>query len=421
MRDTTLVKLRDVVSRVAVRNSVGNSNVLTISATHGLVNQERYFNRRVASSDLSQYCLLQKGDFAYNKSYSTGWPVGVVRRLRHYEDGVVSPLYICFRPDVSRVDPSYLQHYFNSGALNDHILGIAKEGVRNHGLLNVGVEDFFDLPLKLPPLSEQQRIAEIFDAFDMQIQRLHSEALKLGSLSDSVLDAKLRVALQVLEGTEVSNMAERIGETAGCFRFVVLGSLLASIDAGHSPDLEDKPAGAGQWGVLKVSAVGREGFRPLENKRVEAGDLVDASLEVRQGDLLMTRANTPELVGLSCVVGEVRPGLMLSDKTLRLNLACREDDPHFLNALLRQSALRRQIEVAATGTSSSMKNISQESIRRLVVPWVDPSMQATILAPVVAIREKRNRLKCEVVKLKSARKALMNDLLAGQVRISTAS
>ncbi|MER7735910.1 hypothetical protein ABTX80_34030 [Streptomyces erythrochromogenes] len=421
MRDIAQVQLRDVVSRVAIRNSASNTNVLTISATHGLVSQEEYFNRRVASTDLSQYYLLRKGDFAYNKSYSAGWPVGVVRRLQRYKEGVVSPLYICFRPDTELVNPSYLQHYFDSGVLNEDILLIAKEGVRNHGLLNVGVEDFFKLPMRLPTLPEQQRIAEILDGMDEQINALLTEAKKLGATSAAVLDAQLRTALRPLEETEVSNMAERVGEEVGNFRFITVGELLVSIDAGNSPDLEDRPASEDQWGVLKVSAVGREGFRERENKRVDSPSLINPSIAVRTGDLLMTRANTPALVGLSCVVDKVRPGLMLSDKTLRLNLLPHVGDPLFLDALLRQSATRRQIEVAATGTSSSMKNISQESIRNLVVPWMTPSLQANVLVPVSAIRSKRDGLAKEVAKLRLAKQALMEGLLHGKDRAPTAT
>ncbi|MFG3504074.1 restriction endonuclease subunit S [Streptomyces sp. NPDC047821] len=142
--------------------------MLTISAAHGLVSQREFFNRPVAGADLSQYYLLRAGDFAYNRSHSDGWPAGVVRTLDRYDSGVVSPLYICFRPDATVVDPSYLRHYFTSGVLDKDILWIAKEGVRNHGLLNVRVDDFFDLELRLPALPEQRRIAEVLDEADAQ-------------------------------------------------------------------------------------------------------------------------------------------------------------------------------------------------------------------------------------------------------------
>lgn len=164
--------LGDVASRITQRNLADNRNVLTISARHGLVSQETFFNRQVASADLSQYFRLERGDFAYNKSYSAGYPVGVVRKLELYETGVVSPLYICFRVDCSVVDPNFMLHYFESGILNGAIIDIAQEGVRNHGLLNVKVEDFFSLRLNIPGISEQRRIVEILDEVDGQIDRV---------------------------------------------------------------------------------------------------------------------------------------------------------------------------------------------------------------------------------------------------------
>src|SRR5690606_16494407 len=106
-----LCPLGDIATRVIRRNHIDSDNILTISARHGLVNQEEYFQRKVASSDRLGYWLLHRGDFAYNKSYSDGYPAGVVRRLENYDFGVVSPLYICFRPDERHVDPSFLAHY----------------------------------------------------------------------------------------------------------------------------------------------------------------------------------------------------------------------------------------------------------------------------------------------------------------------
>src|SRR5690606_17078293 len=147
-------ELHQVAERVTTRNASRNNNVLTISAQHGLVSQSEFFNRRVASADLRNYYLIERGDFAYNKSYSSGYPFGVMRRLERYGVGVVSPLYICFRPDSERTDSNFLAHYFEAGILEEGLGLVAKEGIRNHGLLNVAVGDFFGLQIAVPPLPE---------------------------------------------------------------------------------------------------------------------------------------------------------------------------------------------------------------------------------------------------------------------------
>ncbi|MFP2904760.1 restriction endonuclease subunit S [Pyxidicoccus sp. 3LFB2] len=158
-----------------------------MSAVQGLVSQADYFNRRVASDDLTGYYLLQRGDFAYNKSYSAGFPVGVVRRLDRYPAGVVSPLYICFRPNTARAHSDYLQHFLASRILDDDISWIAKEGVRNHGLLNVGVSDFFSLEFRLPPVSEQCHTAEILNTLDDAIQKTQNLIAKMKQVKQGLM------------------------------------------------------------------------------------------------------------------------------------------------------------------------------------------------------------------------------------------
>ena len=92
--DWSEIHMDNLFKRLTRKNTVRNTNVLTISAQHGLINQQDFFNKTVASEDKSNYFLLQKGDFAYNKSYSTGYPFGAVKVLEKYESGIVSPLYI---------------------------------------------------------------------------------------------------------------------------------------------------------------------------------------------------------------------------------------------------------------------------------------------------------------------------------------
>lgn len=180
------VRLGDVVQRVVERNRTGNANVLTISAIRGLVPQDGYFSRRIASQNLKPYYFLRKGDFAYNKSYSEGYPVGAIRRLDAADAGVVSPLYICFRPLGHLLDSQFAMHYFASGMIDTYLQRVAKEGARNHGLLNVGLDDFYSAPLALPELSEQQRVAAVLDSMDIQIENsklivAKTQALKLAA------------------------------------------------------------------------------------------------------------------------------------------------------------------------------------------------------------------------------------------------
>ena len=135
------------------------------------LSQEEFFNKNVASENLSGYYLLQKGDFAYNKSYSGDYVWGTVKRLDNYEQGVLSPLYICFRPDPARVDSDFLIYYFESKKWHKTVVNIAGEGARNHGLLNISVVDYFNTIHCIPSMDEQKQIAQIIGTLLSKIAR----------------------------------------------------------------------------------------------------------------------------------------------------------------------------------------------------------------------------------------------------------
>jgi type I restriction enzyme S subunit len=163
------VKFEYLFDRLTQRNTVGNTNVLTISARHGLINQEDFFNKSVASEDLATYYLLERGDFVYNKSYSAGYNYGAFKQLTRYDNGVISPLYICFSASQQNQCPDFYVQYFESMLLDHEIKAFAQEGARNHGLLNIAIGDFFSMSIPFPPLTEQRAIAEILTTADRLI------------------------------------------------------------------------------------------------------------------------------------------------------------------------------------------------------------------------------------------------------------
>ena len=151
-------KLGDLVERVVRKNTNNESTLpLTISAQYGLVDQFTYFNNRVASRDVSNYYLLYKGEFAYNKSTSDGFPFGTVKRLDFYEKGVLSTLYIVFSiKKENQSDSDFLTVFFDTDRWHKGISERAAEGARNHGLLNISADDFFDIDLTIPKNKGEQ-------------------------------------------------------------------------------------------------------------------------------------------------------------------------------------------------------------------------------------------------------------------------
>lgn len=182
------MRLDAFTKRVMRKNKSNQSRLpLTISAQYGLVDQITFFNKVVASTDLSNYYLLKKGEFAYNKSYSSDYPWGAIKRLDNYDQGALSSLYICFAPQDNVVSDFILQ-YFESPKWHKGISEIAVEGARNHGLLNVAVQDFFHTYHYVPKdKKEQIKISKLLMLLDERIATQNKIIDKLQTLIRGIM------------------------------------------------------------------------------------------------------------------------------------------------------------------------------------------------------------------------------------------
>ena len=199
-------KLGELVDRVVRKNTNNESTLpLTISAQYGLVNQILYFNNRVASRDVSNYYLVLNGEFAYNKSTSDGYPFGAVKRLDLYEKGVLSTLYIVFAPkEDHQIDSDFLTVFFDTDRWYKGVAERASEGARNHGLLNISAENFFDIDLSMPEdIAEQKQIGAIIRNLDHLIT-LHQRKLE---------------KLKIVKKAMLENCFPKNGEKVPKFRF----------------------------------------------------------------------------------------------------------------------------------------------------------------------------------------------------------
>ena len=187
------MRLDAFTKRVMRKNKSNQSRLpLTISAQYGLVDQITFFNKVVASTDLSNYYLLKKGEFAYNKSYSSDYPWGAIKRLDNYDQGALSSLYICFAPQDNVVSDFILQ-YFESPKWHKGISEIAVEGARNHGLLNVAVQDFFHTYHYVPKdKKEQIKISKLLMLLDERIATQNKIIDKLQSLIKGIAQKIVR-------------------------------------------------------------------------------------------------------------------------------------------------------------------------------------------------------------------------------------
>ena len=196
-------RLSDFADRVTRKNSKNETDLpLTISSKDGLVDQVSYFNKTVASKDMSGYYLLKNGEFAYNKSYSVGYDFGSIKRLDRYPMGALSTLYICFA--LKRHESDFIKAYFDSLKWYREIYMISAEGARNHGLLNVPTEEFFDTKHYLPENTDEQRkIADFLIALEHRIETQQS-------LVDNLKKYKRGAIAHILSGKDSEFAGEAI-------------------------------------------------------------------------------------------------------------------------------------------------------------------------------------------------------------------
>ena len=184
----TAFKLSDFATRITRKNNGATDIPLTISAQYGLIDQRDFFSKVVASTDMSGYYLLHRGEYAYNRSTSNDYPFGSIKRLDLYDKGAVSTLYLCFAIKEEVVLSDFARWYFESSQWYRGVNEICAEGARNHGLLNVPTDGFFNTVHILPSdIEEQSRIAAFLSRIHDKVIQAQEELEELNSLRKGLM------------------------------------------------------------------------------------------------------------------------------------------------------------------------------------------------------------------------------------------
>ena len=238
---------------------------LTISAEYGLIDQNKFFGKRIAAKDLSNYYLIQKGEFAYNKSTSNDAPWGAIKRLDCYNNGALSTLYIVFKiKDNKSCYSDFLVTYYGTSLWHKGVKEIATEGARNHGLLNVSPSDFFRTKLVIPQdFEEQRKIGAFFTQLDntitLQQRKLNSlqklqkrllqkmfpkkgeniTEIRFPEFSDAWKQRKFGDSFDFLQNNTLSRAS--LNDTSGCAKNVHYGDILVKFGESISAEKADLP------------------------------------------------------------------------------------------------------------------------------------------------------------------------------------
>jgi type I restriction enzyme, S subunit len=402
--DWSVVRLKDKFDRITTKNEKGVTNVLTISAQHGLINQEEYFNKSVASKNLSTYTLLSKGDFAYNKSYSNGYPYGAIKKLNKYDEGVVSSLYICFRPSNNNKSPDFYEQYFEAGMLNREIHAIAQEGARNHGLLNISIVDFFNSYIIDGDERELNKIADILNTWDKAIE-LKEKLIDQKKEQKKGLMQKLLTGEVRLPGFNGEWIEVKLGDLGECIRGVsynpkdlYLNDNQNSIRLLRSNNIQD--------GTLN-----NDDIQYVDKSIVKEKQLL------RKNDLVISMANgSKKLVGKNGVFHslsnfEYTVGAFCA--IFRFNNKC---SPNYAKYLFQTNKYEYFVQNLIAGSNINNLKPSDIESMKFIVP-ANRNEQEEIAKVIDQITNEIKLLGKEILLLKQQKKGLMQLLLTGKVRV----
>ncbi|WP_416903222.1 restriction endonuclease subunit S [Micromonospora echinospora] len=378
------VTLGDLLTRVrrkvAVEDGVTYPAVSVQMYGRGLGDKEPFVG---GVSKYTTLNVVRENDVVLRTITAFEAPAGVAKA--EHDGTHVSGVFITYEVRQT-VLPDFLGLVFQAPAFWDEMRNRASGTVLRRK--TISDDSFRAIPLALPPLPMQERIVEVIGAVDDHIAALGGESEVLERVS-------MAVAEDLLSNEPI----------------VALGTILDDIQGGRSPQANTSPPGADEFGVLKVSAVMPFRFLPEESKALLPGTSMPKSALVQPGDVLITRANTPLRVGaVARVPADVRNGLYLADKTLRLAPSSKLD-PNFLVVAMALKSARMHLTSSATGTSASMVNVSQNRIRETPIPLPGLDRQQEVASAVLSVRVNADAARAEVASLRRVRACLLSGLL----------
>lgn len=286
----------------------------------------------------------------------------------------------CIRPDALVCDASWLAYALASPTSYETF----RSSVRGVTRPRIGLRDLGAFSLNLPPLAEQRRIVAKLDALSARTSRARADLDRIPVLAERQRRALLSAAFGGALTPE---------DAAGAWARRSIGSLIDGITGGKNLRCEERPPAPNELGVVKVSAVTWGRFNPEAAKTLPSTFSPPTRTLIRDGDLLISRANTLELVGAVALVADAPGNLYLSDKVLRLEMP--DEHKRWLMWFLRSPEGRAAIEARATGNQLSMRNLSQDALRAIEVPWPEASVRQDLVSRIEATFAEIERLVIE--------------------------
>lgn len=365
--------------------------------------------------------LLQKGDLLIEKSGGgEQQPVGNVVLFDSDLPAVCSN-FVARMPVAKDCDSRFVAYVFRSLYASGRNIPHVKQ---TSGIQNLDSESYLNERAWLPSKSRQTVIANFLDEQTARIDALIAEKEKLSRAVDEFARAEVsRLLTEGKRGARLVRTGRHVLPSAPeGWRVAAFKRALIGMEQGWSPQCENRPADEGEWGVLKVGCVNGVRFDANENKALPPELQPDLTCVIKRGDVLVSRANTRELVGMAALVEEEHPNLLLCDKLYRLILRPDWVVAAYAVLLLRSEAARRQIELGASGASASMQNISQDVLRELVAAFPPVQEQEELVRRAREVEGRTERMvqhvHAHIARLREYRSSLISAAVTGQLDVS---
>ena len=339
-----LLRAKRLFREVDERSNTGKEELLSVSHLTGVTPRRlKNVTMFMAESNVG-HKVCRPGDLVINTLWAWMAALGVTRHT-----GIVSPAYGVYRLiDGGGMLPAYADYLLRTP------LYAAEYQRRSTGVnssrLRLYPEQFLRMTVLLPPPDEQAAIVRFLAWANGRLDRAIRAKRKVIALLMEQKQANMqrRVSHGLNDGVPSKPSGiPWLGDIPIHWRTSRLKHCISRIEQGWSPQCDAQPAGDGEWGVLKVGCVNRDTFSPGQNKKLPDSLRPEADLEVRDGDILVSRANTTSLLGLAALVNKPRSKLMLSDKLFRFRAKADQFDSAYLVAALRAGVVVLFVQIGA--------------------------------------------------------------------------
>lgn len=407
---------------IDIRSSNGKEELLTVSSNRGVVPRSSATVTMFKAESYIGYKLCWSSDLVINSLWA--WAGGLGVSQYH---GIVSSAYGVYRLRPPYEDyAAFIHELVRSTPFNWELK------VRSKGIwisrLQLTDEAFLGAPFPLPPAHEQRAIVRFLNYVDQKIGRYIRAKQKLVKLLEE--QKKTIIHSVITRGLDPKvplkpSAVEWLGDVPAHWEEMFLGRCLRRIDQGWSPVAAEGEISSDQWAVLTLSSVKKGAFDPFAIKPIPTSARIPDGIEIKNGDLLLTRSNTRDLVGDACIVGSTRPKTVISDLIYRLTPEVTFFEPKYLMFQLISPHGRRQIEQDARGSSGTMPKISQRHIKswRVLVPPIEEQRKIVAAIENVTRRifEAVNRTQKEIGLLREYRTRLISDVVTGKLDVREAA